>query len=85
MIPWANDIVDAAGKIDGNVTIVTVGEVEREVEANYDWDVERAGLKQAKERVGGRWKACPSPRQTKWRLWSYKVSGKKVERHMEIT
>ena len=85
MIPRANHIVDAAGKIDGDVEIVTVGEVEREVEANYDWDVERAGLNQAKERFGGRWKGCPSPRRTKWRLWSYKVSGKKVERHMEIT
>ena len=81
MIPWANDIVDAAGRINGNIEIVTVGEVEREAEANYDWDVERAGLKRAKERFGGRWKGCPSPRRTKWRLWSYKVNGIKVEAH----
>ena len=81
MIPWANDIVDAAGRINGNIEIVTLGEVEREAEANYDWDVERAGLKRAKERIGGRWKACPSPQQTKWQLQFYEISGKKVEAH----
>jgi len=81
LMPRAIDIASAADSIEAHIEIVTVGEVEREVEANYDWDVERAGLKRAKERIGGRWKTCPSPQQTKWQLRFYEVSGKNVEAH----